>query len=96
MISKQVSSVELVVAFIWEVRKKTKILFEAHPLFSFSLFQYVLFSIPVHGKRCIPSSKTSSSSGKPAHPLSTWVTGPLSPGLKRPGREAVLSSPCNS
>jgi hypothetical protein len=38
MISKQFNTVELVVAFIWEIPKKTEILFEAHPLFLFSLF----------------------------------------------------------
>lgn len=40
MISKQVSTVELFVAFIWEIRKKTEILFEAHPLFLFSSSMY--------------------------------------------------------
>lgn len=52
--------------------------------------------MPVSGKRCIPSSKTSRPAWEPTHPLSTWVIGPVSPGLKRPGCEAVLSPPCNS
>jgi len=62
MISKQVSTVELVVAFIWEILKQTEILFEAQPLFLFSSSMYVYyFRFP------------SRSSGKPANPLSTWV-----------------------
>ena len=92
MISKQVSTVELFVAFIWEIRKKTEIMFEANPVFLFSSSMYY-FRFPSVARDV---SLLQKHPGRLGSRSILVVTGPFSPGLKRPGREAVLSPPCNS
>jgi hypothetical protein len=53
-------------------------------------------SIPVRGKKFFSTPQPLEPTLGPSQPPIQWVLGPISPGIKRPGREADHSPPSSA